>query len=269
MSFSASSITEVFPPVYRRTEVFLSWSATAPPGTWYQVYVGTALVWAGQRTWCWVALPDGPSPLAIGTVAAGEETTSFASSLAPAPQRRATLSWQGGTYLGATLAGFRVYSGSTPGAAVGYTTPVATITAYPAGITADGFGLSGYGQGSFGLAASTYSWTSAPLSSGPWNLAIVPFDAAGNGGTAATAAVTIVAPPRPPGCFPGTTIRLRYRLSGYGQGGFGATAPPGYGGAVGTLPPGVAPPDAPAGRPESAGAFGLSSLTLTWNPPPS
>ena len=56
----------------------------------------------------------------------------------------------------------------------------ADIAAYPAGISMDGFGLGGFGLGGFGAAASTYTWTSDPLTTGPSTDAVVPYDSAGN-----------------------------------------------------------------------------------------
>ena len=44
------------------------------------------------------------------------------------------------------------------------------ITAYPSGIYTDGFGFGGFGLGGFGQSASTYTWTSEPLTSGTWYL---------------------------------------------------------------------------------------------------
>ena len=120
------------------------------------------------------------------------------------------LDWQGGTYLAADLAGFHVYGTPAPAAVVDYTTPIATITAYPAGISTDGFGMGGFGMGGFGSSASTYTWTSGPLAGGTWNFGVKPFDAAGNEGMPSTSSVSISAPPRPPAAFIGTTQRLQY-----------------------------------------------------------
>ena len=111
------------------------------------------------------------------------------------------LSWQSGTYTGADLAGFRIYSSDSPGGAIDYTTPLATITAYPVGDRTDGFGFGGFGGGGFGQAPGTYTWTSDPLAAGTWSFAIVSFDAAGNAGPAQTTTATITAPPREPAFF--------------------------------------------------------------------
>jgi hypothetical protein len=191
MAFSQATIQEVFPPLRRGAEVFLSWSSSAPSGSWFQVYVNGQLAWWGVRTWTWVPVPSGPVRIDLGAVAAGEETTDWsraigygsggygldpfaAADLLPAaPSRRAQLSWSGGYFLGATLAGFHVYGESTPGGGINYGQALATIAAYPAGIDTSGFGLAGYGSGGFGLAAGTYTWASGPLSSGTWNFALV------------------------------------------------------------------------------------------------
>ena len=92
---------------------------------------------------------------------------------------------------------------------IDYTTILATVPAYVAGIITDGFGYGGFGQGGFGQSAGSYSWTSQPLSGGTWNWGVKPFDTAGNEGSAQTTAVTIAAPPLPPAPFPNMT-RLQY-----------------------------------------------------------
>ena len=119
------------------------------------------------------------------------------------------LSWLGGTYQGTDIAGFHIYGEHTPGGGIDYTTILATVPAYVAGIITDGFGYGGFGQGGFGQSAGSYSWTSQPLSGGTWNWGIKPFDTAGNEGSAQTTAVTIAAPPLPPAPFSNAT-RLQY-----------------------------------------------------------
>jgi hypothetical protein len=218
--FGALTLTEVFPPVVRYGQVFLSWASTSPGGTWYQVYINGALVWKGQRLWTWVPIPPGPVRVNVGTVPTGSETTSFASSLPAAPSRRASLSWTSGTYTGTDLAGFQVYGSDSPGGTIDLSKVLANITAYPAGIVTDGYGLGGYGSGGFGRSASNYAWTSGPLDTGSWSFAVRPYDSAGNLGTAVTTVVVIAAPPQEPAPFEGLT-RLRYAISGYGGAGFG------------------------------------------------
>ena len=199
MAFSQSAITEVYPPRIWGSQISLSWTSSSPVGTWYQVYLDQSLAWWGQRTSVRLPIPyNGPNRIDIGTVVAGEEQTSFIRSLASAPPRRAQLSWLGGTFLGTDIAGFRVYGSSTAGGTIDYTTPLADITAYPAGILTDGFGLGGFGLGGLGYAASTYCWTSNPLVTGTWNFAIAPYDAAGNVASAAPTSQTITAPPLAP-----------------------------------------------------------------------
>jgi len=202
MSFSQSTITEVYPPRIWGSQVSLSWTSSSPAGTWYQVYVDQALAWFGQRTSVRLPIPPGgPVRVDIGTVNAGEEQTSFMPSLPLAPARRARVSWLGGTFLGTDIAGFRVFGSGAPNGAIDYTTALDDITAYPAGILTDGFGLGGFGLGSFGHVASTYSWTSNPLTRGTWNFAVAPYDQAGNQGTGLTTSVVISAPPLAPSPF--------------------------------------------------------------------
>jgi hypothetical protein len=237
MAFSQATILEVSPPQISGSQVYLSWSSS-PGGTCFQVYVNQLLAWSGQRSSTWIPIPTGPVRIDIGTVDTGEENTSFASSLPAAPSRRARLSWQSGAYKGIDLAGFRVYGPDGPGAAVDYSTVLADITAYPAGIATDGFGLGGFGTGGLGQTAGTYSWTSDPLSAGSWTFAVVPYDAAGNEGVAQSTTAVMAAPPRAPAAFAGTTTRLQYAPDGFGQVGFGF------------------------------GGFGLPTVTLLWNPSP-
>lgn len=238
MAFSQSTITEVFPPEIRWGQVYVSWSASGPAETWFQIYINQQLAWYGQHLWSWVPIPSGPVRIDIGTVDSGEQQTSWTLSLPAAPSRRAMLTWQSGTYRGVDLVGFRIYGEPVPGGGIDFTTPLSDITAYPAGILTDGLGLGGYGAGGWGQAASVYSWTSGPLAGGSWQFAVVPYDRAGNEGIAQEATVVIIAPPRAPAPFAGTTIRLRYILQSYGQTLFGQ------------------------------GGFGLPQVGLAWNASP-
>ena len=98
-----------------------------------------------------------------------------------------------------------------PNGPIDRTSPLADITAYPAGILTDGYGLGGYGLGGFGRAASTYSWTSDALTAGTWNFAIAPYDEAGNQGAAQMTSVTISVPPLAPAPFAdGTRAHYSY-----------------------------------------------------------
>ena len=198
--FTQGSIVQVYPPRYRGGQVFISWETTAGPGIWFQVYLNGRLVWAGRGTSTTLPVPTGgPVRIDIGSVPAGHEWTSYAEYLVPAPRRRATLSWTGGTVLGADLVGFHVYGSPAPGESINYATPLETITAYPGGIATGSSG--GYG------------WTSDALDSGTWFFAVVPFDAARNLGTVATSSVTVSVPPREPASFAGILARLQYTYS--------------------------------------------------------
>jgi hypothetical protein len=239
MAFSQSLLTLVYPPQVCGSQVYLSWQTSAAGSNWWQVYVNQQLAWSGQRLWTWVPIPSGPVRIDIGAVDAGEEYVSFAAALPPAPMRRARLTWQSGTYTAPDLAGFRVYGANESGGAIDYTTVLAEITAYPAGIVTDGFGFGGFGASGFGQAASSYSFTSEPLEAGAWSFAVVPFDTAGNPGSPMTTTITITAPPRTPATFADTTTRLQYNLKAYGETGFGS------------------------------GGFGLPAAILNWNPSPS
>ncbi len=197
MSFSQSSITRVHPPVQHGTQLLLSWTSSAPEGTLYQVYLNQQLVWSGVGLSCSIPLPMAISRIDIGAVGTGDTQVDFASELAPSPARQAALSWLGGTYQGVEIAGFHIYGEQTSGGGIDYTTILATVPAYVAGVITDGLGYGGFGQGGFGQSAGAYSWTSKPLSGGTWNWGVKPFDTAGNEGPAQAATVTIVAPPLP------------------------------------------------------------------------
>ena len=185
-----------------------------PAGTWFQLYINEQLAWAGQTTSVTLPVPlGGPVRIDIGSVAAGTEWTSFVSYLPPAPLRQAELSWLGGRFEGPDLAGFYVYGGAAPDSPIDYTTPLQTITAYPAGIYTDGYGLGGFGTGGFGSTAGTYTYVSDALESGVWSFAVTPFDTAGNQGSGSTTTVEICVPPREPAAFAGTQTRLKYAYS--------------------------------------------------------
>ena len=217
-------------PVYSGFQVYISWTSTSPAGTWFQVYLNDALAWWGQTTTATLILGSaGPIRVDIGTVLPGEEQTDFSSSLSAAPARRAELSWLGGTFEGADIAGFQVWSsasapvgygsggfGSGPFGGITLTTLETDITAYPSGIVTDGFGLGGFGLGGFGEAAGTYGWISDALSSGTYWYAVIPYDSAGNLGTGAATSVTIGVPPGPPALF-GDNTRLHYTYNASNQ----------------------------------------------------
>jgi hypothetical protein len=230
MAFSQATITSVNPPVYNGFQVYLSWSSPSPAGTWFQIYLNEQLAWWGQTTQATLILGTiGPVRVDIGTVAAGEEQTSFAADLPLAPARRAELSWLGGTFESADIAGFYIYGSDTAGGygvngfgdgpfgEVDMSTPLVDITAYPSGIYTDGFGFGGFGDGGYGQAAGAYSWISDPLTRGNWSYAVVPYDSAGNAGTVALVGVTINCPPLEPAAFSDGT-RLHYTYSGSTKG---------------------------------------------------
>jgi hypothetical protein len=212
MAFSQTTITDAR-AARDGADIVLSWTSTAPAGTLFQVYVSSVLAWHGTARSCVLpAPPAGQSArIDVGAVAADEGLTDFSADL-PAPAGggdRVRLDWIGGLYLGADLAGYRVYSGTAPGGAVSYTTPVATITAYTQGIVSEGYGDGGYGDGGYGDGSSNYSWTSGPLAGGTWNFAVRPFDVVGNEGTTSTFSAVIDAPPPPPAAN-ATGKRLTY-----------------------------------------------------------
>jgi hypothetical protein len=202
MPFDQSVITDVSPPVYSAGQITLTWSSSAPAGTWYQIYLAGRLAWSGQARSASLPAPDGRVRVDIGAVAASERDTDFSASLTGRPLDRATLSWLGGTYLDETggddVQSFRIFGEHTPGGGIDPSRPLADVAAYPDGVLTDGWGLGGWNQGGWGRAASTYSWSSGPLSSGVWSFAVAPIDRAGNLGNAITGSVTIVAPPEPP-----------------------------------------------------------------------
>jgi hypothetical protein len=215
MSFSQSTVTEVFPPRIWGGQVAIAWTSSSPAGTWFQLYLDHALAWWGQRSTVRLPIPQsgaGPIRVDIGTVAPGEEQTSFAGSLPAAPQRRVELSWLGGAFLASDIAGFRVFGSDTAGGAIDYSIKLADITAYPGGVLTDGYGLGGYGTGGYGEVAGTYTWISNPLLTGTWSYGVEPYDSAGNVGSAVTTSQAIAVPPAEPGLFTDNT-RLHYTYS--------------------------------------------------------
>ncbi|MCA1684590.1 MAG: hypothetical protein LC745_01110 [Planctomycetia bacterium] len=207
-------------------ELFITWDAPDPQGAVFQVYVDDRLSWYGTARRCHAPIPSGASGrnvwVNIATVNAGEAQSDHSSELASlsrgGPQVR--LTWAGGTYLDPSglddVQGFRVYRGTSPGAPVDWSSPVDDVPAYPGRWVCDGAGLGGFGLGGFGRSASTYVWTSPGLAGGVWQVAVVPYDHAGNNrGTDQTVSVTVAASPLPPS--PGANgRRLTYTYSGPG-----------------------------------------------------
>ncbi len=216
MAFTQTNITSVNRPVQHGTELLLSWTSSAVTGTVFQVYVDQRLVWSGTGRSCSIPLPGAVARIDIGAIGPDEAQTNFGSSLSAAPAREVTLSWLGGTYQAADLVGFHIYGEPAPSAGIDYTTILASVPAYVAGIITDGFGYGGFGQGGYGAAAGSYTWTSLPLSGGTWHWAVTPFDISGNEGPAQIAAVAISAPPRAPAPFSNAT-RLNYAYSNLSQ----------------------------------------------------
>jgi hypothetical protein len=187
-----------------RGQLHLSWTSTAPGGSWYQVYVGRKLSWSGISTTATVPAPPHRANVDVGVVGATERAVDFSASLPAPPSDRVTLAWQGGTFQDDGIAGFRIYAdgygsgGFGEGGFGSDDPPLATVPAYTPGVYTDGFGSGGFGDGGFGAAAGSYSWTSGSLTNGDWTFAVVPFDTAGNEGEPAYQSATIAAPPGPP-----------------------------------------------------------------------
>ncbi len=176
----------------------ISWTSTAPAGSTYQAYQDRSLVWYGTETTCRLNLPSSRTWIDVGVVGSGESLTDFSGSLDSAPTTRATLTWKGGTYLDPTITSFQIFGSLAPGQPVSMTRLLATVPAYDAGIVTDGYGLGGYGEGGFGQSASTYTWTSEPLSPGVWSFAVQSVDQSGLTSMTATTTVTIAGPPNAP-----------------------------------------------------------------------
>lgn len=166
----------------------VAWVApTHPAGTVFQVYRDGSLAWSGTARRAVIPYPGGGDTVAIdvGAVGPGESGTVFAASLPVSPRGRVRLAWTGDDADG-LVRSYRIHRGATPGAAVDYARPVATVPAYGASRVAAGD------------SPPAYSWTSPRLATGAWSLGIVPVDSAGNAGTAREVTVDVVSPPRPP-----------------------------------------------------------------------
>ena len=222
MAFSQSAIADVR---VRQAgpDLIVAWASSAPAGARFQVYVDRRLAWQGTSRRCRVPGPGGPPGVntwvEVGQVGPGEATRDFSTSLSGpgGMATRAALTWQGGTYLDPTgrgdVAGFKIFAARSPGGEVDRSAPIDSVAANPGGWITDGFGLGGFGGGTFGRSACTFKWSSPPLASGTWRFAVVPHDAAGNlQGPGRTVQVTIVAAPRPPAAAPdGSRLSLAYR----------------------------------------------------------
>jgi hypothetical protein len=158
--------------------------------------------------------------LQVGVVEANERFQDFSAILADqaGQTNRVMISWQGGSYLDRSghddIAGFKIFMSRSANTGIDLTVPVATIGAYPGGWISDGYGLSGFGQGGYGRAATSYQWLSPTLSSGTWQFSIVTFDKAGNQQQSiVTQSITIAAPPSAP-ALNSFGLRLDYSYSG-------------------------------------------------------
>ena len=190
-------------------DIFVTWQSTAPPGSWFQVYLNGTLAWSGQANRCCLHRPlvvSGESVwVEVGSVAPSEIHRSFRDSLKSLPLGgHVQLTWEGGTYLDPRgqdeLAGFRITRSRIPGTPCDPSNVVGTVAAYPGGWITDGFGQGGFGRGRFGRAATAYSWTSPSLASGTWEFAVIPFDSQGNSISAPrTVSVITRAAPSPAG----------------------------------------------------------------------
>lgn len=199
MAFDQSPITAVVARPDAR-ELLVSWTSTAAAGTVYQVYLNNVLTWHGTTTFAHLPMPSGRNTaISVGTVGSSEAETDFSADLPALTQPSKLLSWEGGTFLGSDISGFRIYGSASAGGAVDYTKILSTIPAYPAGVKTDGYGLGGYGHGGYGRSASVYSWRTPTLGNGTWTFAVVAYDKAGNQlASPTTVAFTIAAAPRPP-----------------------------------------------------------------------
>lgn len=191
--------------------LIVTWTAPHAGGTVFHVYADGVMTWSGTARR--VVLPLLTSAnIEVGAVGAGESATDFSGDLPAAPTDRVRLEWQGGLMLGATVAGYRIYSGAAAGDPVDYSAePVATVAAYAASLPSVGYGVGGYGSGGYGAPAASYAWTSGRLASGTWAFGIVAFDDADNEGAAEEVSVAIVAPPRPPAAdADGVRLQVEY-----------------------------------------------------------
>lgn len=236
MPLNLSTVASVNPPQSRGIQTYLSWTPTAP-GLYWQIYVGNKLAWHGTATGAWVIVPPGSTErITIGSVDAADATTNFSTELPAAPDRRVQLTWQGGSVEGADLAGFQIYASTAPGGPISYATPIATVGAFPGGIDVGAaWDALGWDSSPWDASQGTYSWTSDDLASGVWSFAVVPYDLAGNEGTAQTTTATIAAPPSPPPLFSDGT-RLHYQLVGWDE------------------------------APWDSGGWDLPCIQLSWNP---
>lgn len=200
MAFSQTAIQDVT-ATPQGVDTLVAWMSTAAAGTIYQVYVNLVLVWHGTATSVVLALAA-TSRIDVGTVAAGEGTVDFSSSLATlsGAREKVELQWDGGSWEKTTLdvSGFHVYGADAAGGSVDYTKIIATISLSVQGIPVTGWGMGGWGVGGWGGSGASYAWTSGYLCPGSWTFGVRPFDIAGNEGTAVEATAVVAGAPNPP-----------------------------------------------------------------------
>ena len=190
-------------PRLRRNGIHLivDWVSTRPAGQIWQIYRDKNLAWTGTARIVRLPYPRTRTRIDVVGVDSGEGNVNYAASIPDTgiPADRATLTWRGGSYLSATLSGFRIYSSAVAGGAVDYSKFKHFVPLTVGRVALDGYGLGGYGQGGYGQSAASYSWRSGPLASGVWMFAVVPVDSAGNQtASPTTTSVTILAAPKPP-----------------------------------------------------------------------
>ena len=81
MAFDQSAIASVSPPASANGQTHLSWTSTAPAGSWYQVYVDRKLAWFGRATSADVPAPGRRARVDVGVVGASERAVDFSASL--------------------------------------------------------------------------------------------------------------------------------------------------------------------------------------------
>jgi hypothetical protein len=198
MSFTTAPIIEIRHNI-DGGELVVSWTSTAPVGSWYQLYVDGELQGvATQETFLHIPMPETRVTLVVGVVDAANVATDYSASIPAVPKMTASLEWLGGRYLAEDISSYRVFMGLGPGQSVSFAKVAAEIPAFSASQYLDGFGRGGFGRGGFGRAAQSYEWTSGNLAAGPWSFAIQSVDIHGNPcDVPTTGSVTIAGPPEP------------------------------------------------------------------------
>lgn len=271
MSFSQSTMLgdPVFAPSPAGRELLISWASSSAEGTWFQLYKDGSLYWWGTDRSLRLPWSRDPVHVDVGTVLPGEVGVDFSGSLPSRPLDRVRLDWQGGLWEGADIQGFRVYQGLSPGGAVSYAAPVATIPMTVAGVRLDGFGQGGFGVGGFGFGGGTYSWTSDRLAGGVWSFAVAPYDTAGNEDPSPlTVSITVSAPPKPP-APDADGARLGYVFHAGTGGGFGGGGFGNWGFGSGDENVGFGAGGFGGGWFGTGDGAGLPTVTLTWLASPS